>query len=340
MSPTPHGAGGLESADAAPATFSVIICAFTFNRWEQLCAAVDSVERQSMPALETIVVIDSNPELERRAAAQFTSAAVVANTHRSGLSGARQTGVDRARGSVLTFLDDDALADHDWLEQLHAVYADPLVLGVGGLIDPEWERPPPAWFPLEFNWVVGCSYAGLPTTRARVRNPIGANMSIRTAVVARTGAFDPRLGREQHAAGYTGTAEETEFAIRASQIFPGRYWIYEPRARVRHAVPADRLRWSYFVRRCVVEGSSKALLRDLAGPGDGLRSERAYTRSVLPRAVVRELIRGLRGQPGGFAQAGGIVAGFGLTAGSFARTRLLRTFRPSRVARARTKPRH
>ncbi len=263
-------------------------------------------------------MIDGNGELERRARDAFPAATVLANAHSEGLSGGRRTGAEAAGGEVLAFLDDDAAADPDWLEQLCAPYADEKVLGVGGLIDPLWEQPPPHWFPAEFNWVVGCTYAGMPVRRGRIRNPIGANMSVRADVLARAGTFDARLGRAPGGVTVSGAAEETEFCIRASRLHPGGYWIYEPAARVRHSVPPQRATWSYFVRRCVVEGSAKALLARFAGAADGLQSERSYATSVLPRAVLRNLASALRGR-GGFGRAGAIIAGLAITTAAYIR---------------------
>ena len=42
---------------------SVVISAYTLERWHQLIDAVGSVARQSHPGLETIVVVDHNPAL-------------------------------------------------------------------------------------------------------------------------------------------------------------------------------------------------------------------------------------------------------------------------------------
>jgi glycosyltransferase involved in cell wall biosynthesis len=312
------------AGDRAPGhdAVSVIICAYTLERWAHLRAAVDSVARQTVPPIEIIVVIDGNDELERRAREQLAGAVVLRNAHVPGLSGGRQTGAEHAGGSVLAFLDDDAEAAPDWLEHLTAPYADPLVLGVGGLIEPAWDGQRPSWFPPEFDWVVGCSYVGLPEGTARVRNPIGANMSVRAEVLARAGTFDPRLGRAPGAKPLSGTAEETELGIRAARSHPGHYWIHEPRARVTHAVPMQRATWRYFVRRCVVEGTAKALLSGIAGSSDGLRTERAYVSRVLPRAAWRELRRGMRGEGGAFRQAAAIIAGVGITAASYGWSRI------------------
>ena len=303
--------------NATEPSISVVVCAYTLERWDNLVDVVESVHAQTRPAIETIVVIDGNDELARRAHETFSDTVVLVNAYQPGLSGGRRTGSDRARGDVVAFIDDDAIADADWLEQLSGAYRDPNVLGVGGVIEPLWEQPPPPWFPAEFNWVVGCTYAGMPVQRDRIRNPIGANMSVRAEVLARTGAFDPRLGRVPGRKAVSGAAEETEFCVRASQLHPGHYWIYEPRARVRHHVPPQRATWRYFVRRCVVEGTSKALLTHVTGADDGLRTERRYVRSVLPRAVLRDLSAGIRGRWNGLARAAAILVGLAITTGAY-----------------------
>jgi glycosyltransferase involved in cell wall biosynthesis len=299
---------------------TVIICAYTLDRWSDFTAAVDSVRRQIRPPLETILVIDRSKPLLQRAREAFPDLAVVANAHRGGLSGSRQTGAALARGEIIAFLDDDAVAAPDWLEQLEPGYEDPDVLGVGGLIEPDWVAARPPWFPAEFDWVVGCSYEGLPKTRTRVRNAIGANMSVRAEVLRGTGDWEPSLGRTYSDGALGSTAEETEFCIRAARLHPGGYWLYIPTATVRHRVPPERGTWSYFVTRCRVEGQAKALISRLEGASSGLQSERAYVVSVLPRAVARELRGALGGRRHGLARAAAIIAGVLVTGFEFVRT--------------------
>ena len=54
---------------------------------------------------------------------------------------------------------------------------------------PFWSANQPFWFPEEFNWVIGCTYRGMPTKNAPVRNLIGANMSVRKDVFTKVGGF-------------------------------------------------------------------------------------------------------------------------------------------------------
>nr|MBA2451868.1 glycosyltransferase [Chloroflexia bacterium] len=232
-----------------------------------------------------------------------------------GLAGARNCGVRAARGDIIAFLDDDAIAAADWLSRLSAGYDNPSVNGVGGAIEPLWSSGRPTWFPQEFDWVVGCTYRGLPETAAPVRNLIGANMSFRRKVFEIAGGFRSGIGR---VGAQPSGCEETELCIRASQLVPGTVFMYEPSARVYHRVPSNRATWDYYRRRCHAEGRSKVLVATLVGAGDGLASERAYTFATLPQGVARGVGAALMGSGwAGFTRAGAIVAGLMITTAGY-----------------------
>lgn len=293
---------------------SVVICAYTERRRHDLQRAVTSIAEQTRGADQLILVIDHNDRLRHWAEAAHPAATVIPNTGRRGLSGARNCGVGAATGDVVAFLDDDAHAAPDWLAQLAAHYTDPRVAGVGGAATPVWPHHRPRWFPPEFDWVVGCSYVGLPTDTAPVRNPIGAGMSFRRAVFDRVGGFAEGLGR----VGATPLGcEETEFGIRLQAILPDAVVLYEPRARVRHQVTGDRVSLRYFLARCHAEGLSKAAVADRAGADAALATERQYLRRTLPRALARD-----SRSPGTWPRAGAVLVGTGSTAVGYARGRL------------------
>jgi GT2 family glycosyltransferase len=294
---------------------SVIICAYTEARWENLVEAVKSLRRQDLGSPEIIVVIDHNPALFVRAHAAFPDAIVIESTDQRGLSGARNSGIATAQGAVIAFLDDDAVADHDWLRQLANGYQDPQVVGVGGTIVPYWQTGRPNWFPDEFNWVVGCTYRGMPKTAQSVRNMIGCNMSFRREVFAAVGNFVNGIGRIE---AVPVGCEETELCIRVHQHWPDRVLMYLPQARVQHQVTPARARWSYFAARCRAEGKSKALVSQLVGASDGLSSERSYTLRVLPMGVLYGLRDAVIGHDiWGLARAAAIITGLMLTTGGY-----------------------
>lgn len=311
------------------ASVSVVICAYTTQRWGQLVSAVRSVSEQTRSVRELIVVIDHNEELQEKAAREFSSAVVVSNSGPRGLSGARNTGTAASTGDIVAFLDDDAVAEADWIDHLLAGYDDVNVLGVGGAAVAVWETEAPRWWPPEFLWVVGCSYRGQPVATAQVRNLLGCNMSLRRTVLDGVGGFDSALGRT---ADRPLGGEETELCIRATQTFPGGRFVYEPKAVVHHWVPSSRGSWQYFRARCRAEGVSKAGVARLVGRSASLSAEGAYTRRVLPAGVVRNLGQGLRGDASGIARAGAIVAGLAFTTTGFVTGTMSREDRPEKRA--------
>lgn len=311
---------------------SVVICAYTEARWDDLISAVRSVQHQTVPALDLIVVIDHNSRLFELASRHFQAVdqvVLIENTHSAGLSGARNSGIQLARGDIVAFLDDDAEAAPDWLEQLFAAYHDPTVLGAGGAIEPLWLEPKPAWFPDEFNWVVGCTYRGMPLTTAPIRNQIGANMSFRREVFEVIGGF--RNGVGQIGASML-RCDDTEFGIRVGQRWPHHRTLYEPKALVYHRVPGSRARWAYFRSRCFTEGLAKAIIARLVGARDGLASERAYTLRTLPSGIMRGIKDAvIHGDRAGLGRAGAIIGGLSLTTAGYLVGSLAQWLRLSRV---------
>lgn len=286
---------------------SVVICAHSEDRWDATLEAVASVRQQSLAAAETILVVDHNPALQARLASALPDVVVTENREEQGLSGGRNTGIALAHGEVVAFLDDDAVADTRWLEFLTDSYTDPAVTGVGGLTMPRWQTRRPSWFPDEFAWVVGCTYLGMPTSRAPVRNLHGGNASFRREVFDAVGGFRSGIGRS--ASKRPLGCEETEFCIRLRQHRQGSVLIVDDRAMIWHLIPAARCRFSYFRTRCYAEGISKAVVAAIVGAGDGLSAERRYTARTLPRGVMRGLIDLVRGHPAGLGRAGAIVIG-------------------------------
>lgn len=290
---------------------SVIICTYTEERWDDLVAAVASIQQQVVPPREIIVVIDHNTRLFERIQAQMPGAVVTESGESRGLSGARNHGIAIASGELVAFLDDDAIAEPDWLLRLSQHCEDPDVLGAGGAVEPLWLAGWPAWFPKEFYWVVGCSYLGLPQELTVVRNPYGGCTCFRSEVFEVVGGFRDGIGR-------VGTCpmggEETELCIRARQQWPHKIFLYDPQARIHHRIPRQRASWRYFRSRCYFEGLSKALIAKHVGARDCLASERSYTFKVLPRAVVRGLMNGLfHFDAGELMRTGAIICGLAIT---------------------------
>ena len=289
---------------------SVIICAYTDDRWNHLIKAIKSIQQQTLRVTEVIVVTDYNSGLFVRLQQLKSDVVLLENREKKGLSGARNTGIAEATGDVIAFLDDDAIAAPNWLELLIMHYGES-ILGVGGAVLPIWEGEKPTWFPDEFYWTVGCTYLGMPEATKPIRNPMGGAMFYRKEVFAEVGNFRYGLGRLEN---IPLGCEETELCIRARQHWPESKFIYEPRAIIYHHIPFRRANFNYFCSRCYSEGISKAFVVEMVGGTDGLSSERNYTFRTLPQGFLRGLADAFHGDFSGLRRAGAIVLGLGFTA--------------------------
>jgi GT2 family glycosyltransferase len=309
-----------RSGQTNTSDISVIICVYTEKRWYDILDAVESLRQQTLQPREIILSVDHNPALLQQVRNEIPDVVVVENTGTRGLSGARNSGIAVAQGSLIAFLDDDATAEPDWLYLLNACLADEQVMGVGGTVEPEWIAKQPKWFPYEFYWTVGCSYQRPPDHPVQVRNPFGGCTCYRREVFLYNGGFREDIGR-------VGTlplgCEETELCIRAHQRWPERYFLYEPRARIHHRIPEARARWQYYRSRCYAEGLSKATVTRYVGSKDGLASERDYIIRQLPAGIARGLRDTiLHGEISGMQRAMAILAGLLITIVGYARGRL------------------
>lgn len=300
-------------------TISVLVPAWNSKRRDELAACLGAIERQTLPAAEVIAVIDHNPELLGWVRERFPWVKAVANAHDRGVVGARNTGVELAKGEIVVLTDDDTEAEPDWLAGLEHCFTDPTVVGVTGELLPSWSGTEPTWFPHEFYWVFGCSYAGLPSEVAPVRNPIAANMAVRRWALREIGGFrqgvPPRQIRHRGAVVAGGHAlEDTELGIRIGRQWPRMKWLYQPHATVHHRVNPEQATLGYLLRRSFEEGAAKAALAQAVGSQDGLESERRHLLVVIPRGVLGGIGDLFRGRPSGLARAAAIVLGIGAAA--------------------------
>jgi glycosyltransferase involved in cell wall biosynthesis len=271
---------------------SVVICVHTEDRYDDFCAAVESVLGQTHEAVEVVAVVDGNNAVCARVREEYGDSPDVrihCNETNRGLSYSRTRGVEQASGEVIAFLDDDAVAHADWVEQLCRGYEEG-ALAVGGRMVPEWVGGRPDHLPEEFSWLVGVTYEPRLADWTEVRNTMGSNISFRREVFEELGGFDEQVGLAGDA---NLQAEETEFCIRMGQTF-GRGVLYNPEAVVAHRVFAYRTGVPWLLRRAFWQGYSKRAVETLGSDrGD---AERDFLRHLACAAVPRRL-RGLAADP-------------------------------------------
>lgn len=98
---------------------SIIVPAFNCERYIEQC--IKSLQNQTFEDIEIIIINDGSTDSTPKLAAEFQKndpRIIIINTENSGVSAARNTGIDAARGQYIAFVDADDHADAAMIERL------------------------------------------------------------------------------------------------------------------------------------------------------------------------------------------------------------------------------
>lgn len=234
---------------------SVVVCSYSQERYLDTIETIESLVRQSYQNIEIVLVIDRNLDLfnefSRSDRLKSLNNLKIGFSNLPGLSNARNKGVKLSSGNIIAFIDDDAVADADWISNLVILYKDPQVVGVGGPMKPLWISGKCTWIPEEFYWTMGCSYRSQKSTVHYVRSNFGSNMSFRSDIFEEVGLFDDGFGLVDN---IMRTGEETEFSIRILNKLKESKIMYTPDAIVYHKIYKFRKSFSFLMKRCYAYG--------------------------------------------------------------------------------------
>ncbi len=272
---------------------SVIVCTYRSDNFENVLDVVASLLNQTYRKTEIIIVVDGNEQLREKLATTYNThdnIQVVASEESIGVSGARNLGIKRARGDILAFIDDDAIAEKKWIESLVNTYQKSDAIAVGGTVLPIWLAKKPDYLPEELYWLVGLTYEGFAKEGVtEVRNALGPNMSFKKEVFEKLDLFNENFGFTKKGSSYI-QAEEPEFALRMKNKF-GKGFIYNPELVVYHKVSKQKTRLRILLRRAFYQGYSKALLKKLSHSPRPLTPEESYLKNLLLRYIPRRIRR-------------------------------------------------
>lgn len=97
-----------------PGTPQVSVVVASYNGGRTLPACLESLQALNYPDYEVILVDDGSTDDTRNIAARFPFVRYIHHANQ-GLSVARNTGIEAARGEIVAFTDSDCRADPDWL---------------------------------------------------------------------------------------------------------------------------------------------------------------------------------------------------------------------------------
>ncbi len=248
-----------------PEGVSLVIC--THNGASRLPSAIEHLNR-----LEVAAGIPWEAILVDNASDDGTADVALANWKRPeplrivrepalGILNARLCGIREARYEILSFLDDDNWVSPDWVNAASEAMRDhPEAGACGGDIEAVFEKaPPPAWFS-DFSEQFAIGRQGdeagdITDSRGFVW---GAGMCIRKSAVERLLGAGFRFFLSGRKGASIASGEDSEFCFGLRLI--GWRIRYEPRLRLRHFLPAARLRRDYLCRLLLGMGVAHPVL--------------------------------------------------------------------------------
>ena len=261
---------------------SVVVCTYTMDRYDVFTEAVESVLAQTYDPVEVVLVIDGNSEVYEHVVEEFggyENVIIHNNEENRGISFSRTKGAELASGEIVAFIDDDGVAEPDWIEHHVSAYEQTDAVAVGGYVAPDWVTTKPNFFPEEFYWLVGCTERGFAEDGEEIRNGYGSNVSYRRSVFLDVGGYDVNTGRkgDRHI-----QAHEAPVGIRIREEY-GKGVVYVEDAVVHHKLFAYRGEFRWLVFRSFWQGFSKRVMELLYPGAQG--NESAFLKDLFVRAL-------------------------------------------------------
>ncbi|MFN5845011.1 MAG: glycosyltransferase [Flavobacteriia bacterium] len=248
---------------------SVAIC--TYNRERYLPQLFNSILKQTLDRsqFEVILINNNSPGNTSELFDAFrnehpeilTTYAIETN---QGLSFARNHAIELAKFPLITFLDDDAFIQENYLEIcVKAFEADANMDAMGGKILLNYESNKPAWENKYLNALLGFYNPGDKKLRYSKKDyPRGSNMIFKTDLFKEVGGFHTGLGRTDKS--MIGGEEKELF----DRVYKAKLCVYyEPKALVFHCVPVERTTSTFIRRQAIGAGMSERVRTKTVGTG-------------------------------------------------------------------------
>lgn len=256
---------------------SIIIC--SYNRANYIGAALDALYLQSsgLENFEAIVVdnnsTDGTPEVFATWRTHHPEGSFYYTTEtKQGASFARNTGAEIAKFDWLCFIDDDAIAHKDFVQNIiRHINDQPFVHGFGGRIIPRYIPTEPKWMSYYVSSMVGnFDYAPVACAFNNGKYPLESNMIVSKKIFEQIGGFNTQLPGVVGTVRIGGEGKDLFYKI----MDLGHAIYYDPTIIVEHVVETKKLTKEY-------------MYRVASGMG---RGERARTKAISQKAFVYKIV--------------------------------------------------
>ena len=251
------------------------VCICTFNGADRIGLVLAALGRQTDATNRWDVLVVDNASRDgtsdtaaREIATHLPNRGRVVREEQAGLMHARRKATTEARGAVIAFLDDDNIAEEDYIARLLDLLPNHPRMGVvGGKVVAEWIGDPTPLGVAIANFALAiCDRGDAPFAYTDVTGgPAGAGMVVKRDLMQKifeeSALAQQVTGRD---ASGVGGGEDTAIVIRAHQL--GYEVLYEPSLRIRHRIPASRTAPEYLARLYEGIGRGQASMRRLFDP--------------------------------------------------------------------------
>jgi glycosyltransferase involved in cell wall biosynthesis len=232
-------------------TLSIIIC--SYNRASYISDALTSLYGQSsgLDDFEVIIVDNNSTDNTKEVYAQWRQTntngqfTFISETQQ-GASFARNTGAAIAKGEWVCFMDDDAVATPNYVENIFKhIQNKPDAVGFGGRIIPKYIPSEPKWMSYYVSSLVGnFDYAPSACAFENGKYPLESNMIVKKSVYDQIGGFNVNLPGVVGTLRIGGEGKELFYKI----IALGHTIYYDPSICVHHVVEVKKLTSEYLYR--------------------------------------------------------------------------------------------
>ena len=279
---------------------SVVIC--SYNRRDYIVGAIDSLYRQTLSRdrYEVLVVDNNSKDDTERLCRDYIDSHRDGHIYyyselRQGASFARNTGAAHSLGELLVFMDDDAVAESDFLERILLFFEQhPGAGGLGGRIIPRYIPSEPKWMSYYVSSLVGhFDYSQETVEFSPQRYPLESNMVVRKVDFDQVGGFNTDLPGVKGSLRIGGEGKEFFFKLKAI----GRTIWYDPTVKVEHIVEVKKLTRDYLYRVASGIGRGESVRTQAIGRLTYYKKIAEYLYK-LGGSVVLGILYALKGTPG------------------------------------------
>ncbi len=234
---------------------SILICTYNREHFLELCldSILDQTKNYPSTEIEIIVIDNNSTDNTKNLIENYKPSNPITYylEEKQGLSHARNTGINIAKGDYIAFIDDDATINKNWLSSLLNAIKTVEAECFGGPIYPRFEIECPSWIDKEYFIRKFKKTDGYLSSMVARGGFSGGNMCIHKSIFQKIGSFDVDLGMKGNK---LGLGEESELFYRLFTKLKGNRLYNINEMSITHFEAKQKIEKKYLKDRILLSG--------------------------------------------------------------------------------------